>query len=220
MADAKYWDERFELDRKLPQGGRFAGARDPSIVSTVTFLQGLTGTGRRALDLGCGRGRHTVWLALQGWEVTGLDFSAVGLAHARETLDDQGLHATLVQSDFTAWNPQPESFDLIVAAYIHLQPGEQRDLWRKIATALTPGGYFLTVSHHPENTAHGPKNPEVLYTPEDVAAAFGKNFHAETVKTLPCEATPGRVDTVVLMQKAAGTPALREETETPDRQDY
>lgn len=39
----------------------------------------------RALDLACGQGRNSIWLAARRWQVTGVDFSAAGLAEA-ETL--------------------------------------------------------------------------------------------------------------------------------------
>jgi SAM-dependent methyltransferase len=39
----------------------------------------------RALDLACGEGRNSIWLAARGWQVTGVDFSAAALAKA-ETL--------------------------------------------------------------------------------------------------------------------------------------
>lgn len=41
----------------------------------------------RALDLGCGEGRNAVWLAEQGWRVTGVDFSRVALEKARRLAD-------------------------------------------------------------------------------------------------------------------------------------
>ena len=37
----------------------------------------------RALDLACGEGRNAIWLAEQGWTVTGVDFSNVALDKAR-----------------------------------------------------------------------------------------------------------------------------------------
>ena len=52
------------------------------------------------LDLGCGNGRHLVYLAKAGFEVTGLDISPTGLALARSWLGEEGLEASLVRTDF------------------------------------------------------------------------------------------------------------------------
>ena len=37
----------------------------------------------RALDLACGEGRNSIWLAERGWQVTGVDFSSVAIERAR-----------------------------------------------------------------------------------------------------------------------------------------
>jgi 2-polyprenyl-3-methyl-5-hydroxy-6-metoxy-1,4-benzoquinol methylase len=40
-----------------------------------------------AIDLGCGEGRNAIWLAVRGWQATGVDLSEVGLMKARELAD-------------------------------------------------------------------------------------------------------------------------------------
>lgn len=164
-----------------------------------------TGTFRyppRALDLGSGRGRHLVWLASQGWDATGLDFSAVGLAHTEKALTATGLRANLLQSDFTSWHPEPSSYELVLAAFIHQNRPEQSALWKAVEMAITPGGFFVSVSHHPENQSHGPKDPERLYTPEEVVTAFGAGF-APLISTR-LDGADGSVDAVVVLRKNPG----------------
>ena len=92
----------------------------------------------RALDLGSGRGRHTVWLAKQGWETTALDFSDVGLAHTARALAAEQLDAHLLQADLNEWEPTPESFDAIVAAFMHLPSVDQRKLWKRSPAPSPP----------------------------------------------------------------------------------
>src|ERR1051326_9147494 len=67
------WNRRFR-ERGLVHGGE----PDPTVVAEVEAL-----APGRALDLGCGQGRHGVWLARRGWKVTGVDFSDVALTVAR-----------------------------------------------------------------------------------------------------------------------------------------
>lgn len=45
----------------------------------------------RALDLACGEGRNAVWLAQRGWQVTGVDFSQVGLDKAARLAEQRGV---------------------------------------------------------------------------------------------------------------------------------
>ncbi|HXV93953.1 MAG TPA: class I SAM-dependent methyltransferase, partial [Pseudonocardia sp.] len=58
-----------------------------------------------ALDLACGEGRNAVWLAEQGWEVTGVDFSATALGKAAALAEHRGVRVTWVHADVTAWTP-------------------------------------------------------------------------------------------------------------------
>lgn len=51
----------------------------------------------RVLDLACGEGRSSIWLAQQGWQVTGADFSAAGLDKARILAQSQPPPATPIQ---------------------------------------------------------------------------------------------------------------------------
>jgi SAM-dependent methyltransferase len=70
----------------------------------------------RAIDLGCGSGANAVFLAEHGFDVTGVDFSAVGLAKARGAASSSGVAITFVEADLTA-STQPGvegPFDLLV----------------------------------------------------------------------------------------------------------
>lgn len=68
-----HWDERYGTAELIWKA-------DPNRF-LVEELEGLAPG--RALDIACGEGRNAIWLASMGWEVTGVDFSAVGLAKAR-----------------------------------------------------------------------------------------------------------------------------------------
>ena len=57
---------------------------------------------KRVLDLGCGAGRHTVYLAQEGFEVYTLDISLEGVEHIAQWLTGEGLQANLQQADMTA----------------------------------------------------------------------------------------------------------------------
>jgi SAM-dependent methyltransferase len=64
---------------------------------------GRLATGGRAVDLGCGSGANAIFLAEHGFEVTGVDFSAVALAKARRAAGSRtGSPVTFVEGDLTA----------------------------------------------------------------------------------------------------------------------
>lgn len=126
-----------------------------------------------ALDVGCGEGRNSVWLARQGWRVTGVDFSEVGLAKARRLAAEHGVEVEWVRADVRSHRPPAAAYDLIVELYLHLPADERRAVHAAMATGLRPGGVLLVVGHDVVNLTDGyggPRDPSVLFTADDVAA--------------------------------------------------
>ena len=127
----------------------------------------------RALDLACGEGRNAVWLAERGWNVVGVDYSDVALAKAAELAAERGVAVDLVNSDLLDYAPEQRAFDLVCVLYLQLPAAERRRILERAAGAVASGGAFLLVGHDLTNLEHGhggPSDPEVLLTPEDVAA--------------------------------------------------
>lgn len=127
----------------------------------------------RALDLACGEGRNAVWLAEQGWQVTGVDFSEVALDKARDLAAARGVEAEWEQADLLAYQPAPRAFDLVLVFYLQLPAAQRRTIVRAAAAAVAPGATLLLVAHDRSNLEHGhggPQQPAVLYTAGEVVA--------------------------------------------------
>jgi SAM-dependent methyltransferase len=154
----------------------------------------------RALDLACGSGRNAVWLAARGWQVTGVDFSGVALDQARSLAADRGVEVEWVESDLLDWRPDGEC-DLVAVLYLQLPAEELEPVVRRAAGALAPGGTLLVVGHHSDNLAHGsggPKDPRVLFTPEQVAAYLdGLEVEKAEVVLRPVEGERDAIDALV-----------------------
>ncbi|WP_316525823.1 class I SAM-dependent methyltransferase [Kitasatospora brasiliensis] len=130
-----------------------------------------------ALDLAAGEGRNAIWLAAQGWEVTGLDFSAVALERAErltaELPDEVADRLTWRHGDARTVEAPAAGYDLVLVAYLQLPAADRRDALRRAADALAPGGTLLVIGHDLSNLTEGvggPQDPAVLFTPEDVLA--------------------------------------------------
>jgi SAM-dependent methyltransferase len=127
----------------------------------------------RALDLACGEGRHAVWLAERGWEVTAVDFSDVAIARACARAASEQVEVDFRCADLLDFVPEREAFDLVLVLFLQL-PGDERGLVLSRATAaIAPGGTFLLVGHDLENLDKGfggPDDASLLYTPEDIVA--------------------------------------------------
>jgi SAM-dependent methyltransferase len=127
-----------------------------------------------ALDLGAGEGRNAVWLAEQGWTVTAVDFSPIGLEKAQQVAQRRGVLIETVAADVLDYRAAKE-FDLVVLAYLQLPLTQLTEVLGHAASALTSGGTLLLVAHDRSNLVDGvggPQDPAVLQTPEEVAAAL------------------------------------------------
>lgn len=128
----------------------------------------------RALDLGAGEGRTALWLAGRGWRVTAVDFSDVALDRGRRRAEAAGVPGTVewICADLVDFDPTGPAYDLLLMMFVHLRPPQRRRLLQLSAATLAPGGLALVVGYdatNPEGQG-GPRDPEILFTPEGVAA--------------------------------------------------
>ena len=163
--DRELWNERYRTPRLVwtAEPNRFLRA----------LGEGLTPG--RALDLACGEGRNAIWLARQGWKVTGVDFAHVGLEKAKRHAEELDVAVDWIEADLRTWQAPSAAFDLVALLYLHLPANELDPVLRAAATAVAPGGTLFLVGHDRVNIEQGvggPQNPAVLYTPEEIVASL------------------------------------------------
>ena len=137
--DQASWEDRY---RDAP--ALWSGRVNPPLVEQTSGL-----TPGRALDVGCGEGGDVLWLAGRGWQVTGLDWSAVALGRAAEHAAAAGLtdRVEWVQGDVESWQPPAGAFDLVTAHFLHPTADQLGPLLARLAAAVAPGGTLLWVGH-------------------------------------------------------------------------
>ena len=110
----------------------------------------LTGT---ALDIGCGTGDNSIYLAKHGWQVTGVDFVAKAVDKARAKASANKLDITFAQADATRLSSGGvgTNFDLIVDnGCLHGMSPEDRDAYvREVAAVAAPSARLLLVEFIP-----------------------------------------------------------------------
>ena len=159
--DSSEWDKRYA-------GTELVWTAEPNRF-VVEELQALPPG--RALDLGAGEGRNAIWLAHRGWQVTAVDFSAVGLEKGRRLAETSRAAVDWVHADLREYQPEESVFQLVLVAYLQLREADLHGVLRRAAAALAPGGVLLVVGHDVTNLTEGtggPPDPAVLYTPESI----------------------------------------------------
>jgi SAM-dependent methyltransferase len=125
--------------------------------------------GGSALDLAGGAGRHTIWLAKQGWEVTLIDISETGVEQARQNAGRLASHVHFVVDDLTHFKASQTKFDArfeVVMAFFYLE----RAIFSEIVKAVRPGGLLVykTLTLAQLKLPDGPKDPAHLLEPGEL----------------------------------------------------
>ncbi|WP_432719918.1 class I SAM-dependent methyltransferase [Jeongeupia wiesaeckerbachi] len=109
----------------------------------------------KVLSLAEGEGRNAVFLAKQGYSVTAVDASRVGLNKARKLAEDNGVEIELIHADLADFDLGDEQWDGIVSIFFPLPSALRKELHTKIIAGLKPGGVFLVEAYTPEQLKHG-----------------------------------------------------------------
>ncbi|MGE0884037.1 MAG: methyltransferase domain-containing protein [Blastocatellales bacterium] len=124
----------------------------------------------RALDVACGVGRHALYLAERGWQVTAVDSSIVAIEILANRACELGIQidariADLEKSEFVI---EPEAYDLIVNCHYL-----QRDLFPAIKSGVCIGGVVIAViAMEDDDPQVKPMNPAFLLRPGELRAQF------------------------------------------------
>jgi 2-polyprenyl-3-methyl-5-hydroxy-6-metoxy-1,4-benzoquinol methylase len=96
----------------------------------------------KALDVAMGQGRNALYLASQGWEVTGYDISAEGMGRARAMAGKAGLRLEIVKATHEQFDYGTAQWDLIVEtfAFTNLADPAYR---KRVVDSLKPGGMLV-----------------------------------------------------------------------------
>ena len=150
-SDKERWNEKYQ-DNLIPNA-------PIKLVTDYTKLA----TGKQALDIACGMGRHSKYLVSQGFDVDALDVSSVAIASLQNI---PNIDAKEV--DFDTYILPKEKYDLIVCTYYL-----ERRLFPQMIAALKPNGIILMETFlHDEANEREPSNPAFMLNEGELEAYF------------------------------------------------
>lgn len=124
-----------------PWNGIYAKVTGGSFEPNAFLARMIEGRPRgRALDIGIGEGRNAFFLASKGWDVTGFDASATGIALARAEAEKRRLALTAVVADVDRFDYGRDQWDLVAGLYMHEMITRNA---AAIAASLKPGGLVV-----------------------------------------------------------------------------
>lgn len=152
QADKERWNEKYQTNNQIPE-------EPTDLVKDYAKLA----PGKKALDIACGMGRHSKYLASLGFDVDALDVSSVAI---KQLQNIPNIHAKEV--DFDTYTLPKVHYDLIVCTYYL-----ERRLFPQMIEALRPNGIILmeTFLYSSENE-RTPSNPAFLLNEGELEAYF------------------------------------------------
>lgn len=120
-----------------------------------------------ALDVGMGQGRNAIWLAQNGWDVTGFDPAEKAVALAQETARKLGVSLKTEVKTMEDFDWGERRWDLILLSYVGA-----RGLTEKVQRALKPGGVLVVEAFHRDATRDGPIGAAVVFDTGELVSLF------------------------------------------------
>ncbi len=155
------WDERYAA-------GEFVYGSEPNdfLVSVADRIPK-----GRVLSLAEGQGRNAVYLAGLGYEVVGVDSSAIGLEKAQQLARERGVKIETQVADLATLDIGVSCWEGIVSIFCHLPSAIRKELLRKVVAGLRPGGVFIMEAYTPRQLnfkTGGPSSEDLLPSLSDL----------------------------------------------------
>ena len=129
---------------------------------------------QKLLCLGEGEGRNAIFFAKNGFNVSAIDASNLGLEKLQNRAIQEKLDIKTICMDLNFWETD-EKYDVIVASYLHMYKDEREELFKKIEDSLNINAYFIAEFFSTKQLNYnsgGPKDLDLLYSLEDFQNYF------------------------------------------------
>lgn len=155
------WDERYACDD-------YVYGKEPNDFLRSVAAQIPAG---RVLMLAEGEGRNAVYLAEQGYEVTAIDNSSVGLQKTMQLATERNVRVTTIHADLGDFTIEPEAWEGIISCFCHLPTALRAPLHQAVVRGLKPGGVLVLEGFSKEQLSYdtgGPQSIDMLMSLDDL----------------------------------------------------
>ena len=117
----------------------------------------------KVLDIGCGTGDNSIWLAQNGFEVTGTDTSEIAIEKAKEKASQAGVECDFTLIDFLKNKIEGAPFGFVFdRGWFHSfgSENDRRRFARNVAAHLEEAGLWLALVGNADEHRDGPGPPQ------------------------------------------------------------
>jgi SAM-dependent methyltransferase len=125
----------------------------------------------KALDIGMGQGRNSLFLAALGWDVTGFDISEVGVKQAQAEAQKRGLKLNAAVGDVDKFDYGKDRWDLVLGMYMHEYLTRNAD---KVMASLKSGGILVVEGIHRDVNKNNLQGERYGHRSNELPKVFGK----------------------------------------------
>jgi SAM-dependent methyltransferase len=139
------WDERYSAE-----GYAYGTKPNKFLEENVSYIPK-----GQVLSLAEGEGRNAVFLAKQGYSVTAVDASIVGLNKARKLAEENEVVVEFIHADLADYDLGENKWDGIVSIFCPLPSSLRKQLYKKVEAGLRRNGVLLLEAYTPDQLKHG-----------------------------------------------------------------
>ena len=166
MSAADFWNKRYQTDEFL------FGVEPNDFIRAVTPE---ARSGAKAFAPADGEGRNGVFLAQLGYQVTSVDVSEFAIEKARALAKTHDVTIDSHIGDVFEFPCPEDHYDLVIVCFMHFLPDDHVRFVDLLKRALKQGGVLIMEGYTLDQlplTSGGPKNPEMLWSVDMIAADF------------------------------------------------
>lgn len=126
---------------------------------------------------GEGEGRNAVYAAKRGWQVDAVDWSERGKEKCRILAIENNVEINYTVANLEEYIPEENYYDATALIFLHLKPELREKVHYRIINSLKSGGIVILKAYDKEqinNSSGGPKDPDLLYSLEEVFSDFSE----------------------------------------------
>jgi len=139
----------------------------------------------KVLDIGCGEGFYSIYLASKGFDVTGIDLSENAIVYAKQNAKDAGVDVNFIVMDVSDLSDIDEKFDFVFEwALLHLVMPEDREKYvEDVGNLLNKNGKYLSICFNERDSKFG-GGKGLRMIPEGARAIVGGKMYFSSIEEL------------------------------------